>query len=568
MTKAVRSQKYSEVQRSKPMMYDRMARWFEKNIRWWLSGVLVIGFIAGLLTFDMKPSTGGDDTSYVLQAMDIVSTGHVPIGFRTPGYPIVLTFFVWIFGVKLILLKATSLVFFLGIIASLYFVFRNRIHVMVLYPLLLFVAINPLLLEYAHQTYSEILFTLLLIWTIHFVLRACETESIWFAILAAALSMISFYVRVAGVTLIGAAILFFLLHRRWEQLSVFILTCFVLYSPLKIYEWTSGAAAFGQASILLLKNPYNTLQGSETLSGFVERFTNNIINHLNYQIPSALGFPMPQEIAGADGKVLPNTPAFLGFLISLLMLAGYIPQIIAKPKSLLAFLACFLLIYVAFISLVLQNLFATTRMLVPVIPFLFIGTLEGCRWLGIRSTSQNKIDDSTAGSKRFVLFASIALLLVNLFQTKDVVDNNLPILKENLSGNTLAGFTEDWANYIRAAQWIKSNLSMESTRVICRKPEFFSLYGGNYILYGAYKIDQVDPDSIVAKWKMLKMTHLLYDNFQWTSTLRRYVQPVAEKYPQMFELVHQEGSQFPSYIFHLNYASATEPSTQKKETVR
>jgi 4-amino-4-deoxy-L-arabinose transferase-like glycosyltransferase len=530
--------------------------------------VLAIGLAAGLLTFDVKPSTGGDDTSYVLQAIDIVSTGHIPIGFRTPGYPIVLAFFVWIFGVKLILLKATSLVFFLGIIASLYLAFRNRIHTMTLYPVMLFVAINPLLLEYAHQTYSEMLFALLLIWTIHFVLRASEKESVWFAILAAVLSMISFYIRVAGVPLVGAAILFFLLHRRWKQLVIFILTCVVLYSPIKIYEWTSGAAAFGQASILLLKNPYNTLQGTETLSGFADRFINNTINHLNYQIPSALGFPMPQEIAGADGRILPNTPAFFGFLISLILLAGYIPQIIAKPKSLLAFLGCFLLIYFAFISLVLQNLFATTRMLVPIVPFLFIGTLEGCRWLGIRSTSKKKVDEIAAGSKTFVLIAFIGLLSVNSFQTKDVLDDNLPVLKANLSGNTLAGFTEDWANYIRAVQWIKSNLPMESTRVICRKPEFFSLYAGNYVLYGAYKIDQVDPDSIVAKWKMLKMTHLLYDDFQWTSTLRRYIQPVAEKYPQMFELVHQEGSQFPSYIFRLNYASATELSVQKKESIR
>ena len=50
------------------------------------------------------------------------------------------------------------------------------------------------------------------------------------------------------------------------------------------------------------------------------------------------------------------------------------------------------------------------------------------------------------------------------------------------------------------------------------------------------------------------MTHLLYDNFLWTNTLHRYIQPVAEKYPQMFEMVHQEGSQYPSYVFRLNYA--------------
>jgi hypothetical protein len=96
----------------------------------------------------------------------------------------------------------------------------------------------------------------------------------------------------------------------------------------------------------------------------------------------------------------------------------------------------------------------------------------------------------------------------------------------------------------------------------------FLLSAGNYEVYGAYKIDQTNPDSIVAKWKSLKMTHLLYDNFQWTSTLRRYVQPVAEKYPQMFEMVHQEGLQYPSYIFRLHYDAITEPGALRKESRR
>jgi hypothetical protein len=49
---------------------------------------------------------------------------------------------------------------------------------------------------------------------------------------------------------------------------------------------------------------------------------------------------------------------------------------------------------------------------------------------------------------------------------------------------------------------------------------------------------------------------VLYDNFQWSTTLRRYVQPVAQTYPKMFVLIHQEGTDFPSYIYRLDYAAA------------
>jgi hypothetical protein len=108
--------------------------------------------------------------------------------------------------------------------------------------------------------------------------------------------MASFYIRIAGITVVVATVLFFALQRRWKQGGVFIIACIILYSPIKIYEWTSGTAAFGQASLLLLKNPYNSTLGLETFGGFIERFINNIINQLNYQIPFALGLPMPPEI--------------------------------------------------------------------------------------------------------------------------------------------------------------------------------------------------------------------------------------------------------------------------------
>ena len=119
---------------------------------------------------------------------------------------------------------------------------------------------------------------------------------------------------------------------------------------MKIYELTSGSNAFGQASILMLKNPYNTTEGMETVSGFVERFINNIINHANYQIPSAIGLPMPQELGAADGQFIPNTSAFFGILVSSVLLIGCIAPIISKPKSILAFLGFFVITYVAFIS--------------------------------------------------------------------------------------------------------------------------------------------------------------------------------------------------------------------------
>jgi hypothetical protein len=566
MAKSYKSKNILEKNQTRHTTYDRLNRWFEKNNYRWLLGVLAIALIASIFSFDIKPSVDGDDTSYVLSAMRIVHSGQLPIGFRTPGYPIVLSLFIWMFGINLIMLKATSLFFFLGTIISLFFVFRNRLQPIVLSSLLLLVALNPLMLKYSHQTFSETLFTLILIWTIHFILQANEKDSTKSTLIAATLTMASFYVRIAGVTIAGVAVLFFIYQKHWKQLIIYVIICAALYSPMKIYEWTSGSAAFGQASILMLKNPYTTTEGMETVSGFIDRFANNIFNHANYQIPTSLGLPMPQELGFADGRFMPNASALLGILVSLVLVIGCIVPMIRKPKSMLAFLSFFIVIYIAFISVALQNIFATPRMLMPIIPYLIIGTLEGFRILGNRWVKVTDTETVSARAKILVLIAVIGLTFANIIGTKESIDESYPILKANLGGNEFAGFTEDWTNYLRACVWIKSQLPIQSTGIICRKPELFLLYAGNYNVYGAYKVDQTNPDSIIAKWKSLNMTHLLYDNFQWTSTLRRYIQPVAEKYPQMFEMVHQEGSQYPSYVFHLNYNATNDTSEMRKES--
>jgi len=516
--------------------------------------VLALGLIAGILSFDIKPSVDGDDTSYVLSAMRIVHTGQLPVGFRTPGYPIVLALFVWLFGTNLIILKATSLLSFLGILVSLFYVFRKRLQPIVLSSLMLLVAINPLMLKYSHQTFSEILFTLVLIWTVHFLLLAGEKESLRFALIAAVMTMASFYIRIAGATIAGVAVLFFAYRKEWKQLGIYVLFCAALYSPMKIYEWSSGSAAFGQASVLMLKNPYNTSEGMETLSGFFDRFINNIFNHANYQIPTALGLPMSPELGFANGQLFPSAPAFFGVLLSVIVIIGCVVPVMRKPKSMQSWIGFFVLTYIAFISVALQNIYATPRMLLPIIPFLILGLFEGFRVLGNRWARMKETGAVSLHAKRLVVIAALGLTAANLFGTKESIDENYPVLKANLSGNTFAGFTEDWTNYLRASLWIKSQLPIQSTGIVCRKPELFLLTAGNYNVYGTYKIDQTDPDTIIAHWKSLKMTHLLYDNFQWSSTLRRYVQPVAQKYPQLFEMIHQEGSAYPCYVFSLNYS--------------
>jgi hypothetical protein len=205
------------------------------------------------------------------------------------------------------------------------------------------------------------------------------------------------------------------------------------------------------------------------------------------------------------------------------------------------------------IWLALQAFFATPRMMIPMMPIFILMFLLGIyevlhKMLG---TGQNR----TGTFKGWFTFVGALLLVSNLSTVGSAIDTNLPILKANLRGEEFAGYSIDWVNYLKACEWIAENLPKESTGVICRKPELFQIYTGGYNAYGTYTIESTNPDTIVAHWRRWKMTDLLYDNFQWSSTLRRYVQPVGAKYPKLFELIHQEGREYPSFVYRLNYAA-------------
>lgn len=510
----------------------------------------------------MKLHIGGDDATYLLQGNEFVQQGTIPIGFKSPGYPLVLGFFIWIAGFHITILKFTSLIFFLSSIASFYFIFRLKLEPIILYSSLCFFAMNLTVLEYSHQVYSEILFLFIQLWSLYFFWRSEESDgSILSIFVIAIFAMAGFYIRALGGTLLLAFAFWFMIQKQWKRLAFFIIFSILLYAPLKIAEYAHGTVIVGQASAILMVNPYNPALGHETIAGFVARIMNNLFFYLNYLFPKALSLPHWEQLGAADGRLFPSGEAFLSVLFSCILITGCVFAW-RKGSKVLAFLALYITVYVLFLCFALQTIFPTVRYLVPIIPLMIILFLSGLQFLW-HQLLQTKYIQTPAFKRGFVF--SLALIgFLNLVYVTGGIEDNYPVLKANLQGNEFYGYSQDWINYLQASRWIARQYPKESTAVICRKPEFFQIYTDGYKAYGVYSIEATDPDTIVAHWRQWKMTHLLYDNFQWSSTLRRYVQPVAEKYPKLFELVHQEGSQFPSYIFRLHYSAATDSTGLQK----
>ncbi len=544
--------------------FDQLENFARERPTILLYGALGAAIILGLLLFDVKPSTGGDDTAYILQAHAMLAKGILPVGFKSPGYPVALALFMLVTGLNVVLLKFTSFLFFLGSVASFFYIFRKRLEPILFLTVFVLFSVNLLVLEYSHQTYSEVLFLLIELWAVHFLWKEEEvttSPTVRGIFLIALFAMAGFYVRAIGATLPIAIGLWYAYRKRWKSLVLLGGFCVVLYIPWKVAEFSKGIVMMGQASDVMMVNPYNPSMGRETFGGFVERLISNLIVHFNYMIPRGLQLPYDEYLGGANGRLLPNGMAFLGVMISTVVVVGIV-RAFRRGSAEMKFLALYFSVYLIFICLALQTLFATPRMLVPMVPFLlllfFVG-LQGIlhRFLG---TGQNR----TSAFKGWFVFVAFLVALSSVVQIGGAVDNNIPILKANLRGDQFVGFSPDWANYLKASQWISKNLPKDSSGVICRKPELFQIYSAGYYAYGTYTIESTLPDTIVAHWKAMNMTHLLYDNFQWSTTLRRYVQPVAEKYPGMFVLMHQEGTEYPSYVYRLDYAAVDSTRTARE----
>jgi hypothetical protein len=139
--------------------------------------VLGISLILGLLLFDVKPSTGGDDAAYVLQAHNLLAKGTLPVGFKSPGYPLVLALFMLLTGLDVTLLKFTSFLFYIGSVASFYYIFRKRMEPMLFCTVFVLFSVNLLVIDYSHQTYSEVLFLLIELWTLFLLWKDEEARS-------------------------------------------------------------------------------------------------------------------------------------------------------------------------------------------------------------------------------------------------------------------------------------------------------------------------------------------------------------------------------------------------------
>ncbi|MDR0699543.1 MAG: hypothetical protein LBG28_10060 [Tannerella sp.] len=468
---------------------------FDKHEKTFVALSLTLGTLISILLFDVKVSLSGDDCDYIVAAGDFWKNFIYP-GHHGSLYPILLSPFVGLFGMKLILLKSLSAIFMMTSFWLFYKSFRRTTPSTVLIPSLFLVCINPHVLFFASYTYSEPLFMFmqaLFFYLFSGYFRSNDTERTlirqyssikkdWSKYLILAFVIMGMgLTRTIGLSVIGAIILYFTIERRWKDM-IFTIgfwgVIFGIFYFLKPVIWPDSASV-QSFETLLSKNPYNIEQGLEDLPGLIHRVINNSHTYLSGFLYQYLGLRSYSDMPLEDIPFL-SIFTYILFIICIVTL-------FKKNKGLFfAGLYSGVLLFASFI--LLNQLWAQDRIIMIYYPYILLFLLGGVYYL-----LKNRRLKNFTWVYPFIL---IVLFIGTGVHLNVKIKNNIPVLQQNITGNDLYGLTPDWENFIRMSRWAGDNLDKNAV-IASRKPSISYVYSGRDF-WGIYSVPSDNIKNVTA----------------------------------------------------------------------
>ena len=471
----------------KKSILEPISLFFERHEKKMLYIIMVAGVLMSILLFDVKVSLSGDDCDFIVAAGDFWKNFTYP-GHHGPLYPIILSPFVGIFGVRLIMLKMLSTIF---LVASLWFFykgFRRIIPAIILIPALFLVSINPYVFFFASYTYNEPLYMFLqALFFYLFSTYFWRNETVytftkdWGKYVAIAFIIIGMgLTRTIGFCTIGVVSLYFIMERRWKDLFYTVCIFAVLFGVFYVSKpiiWPE-AGTVQSFEMLLAKNAYNPEQGSEDFFGLISRVTENSHIYLSGFLYKYFGFRSSSDLPLTDKPVL-SLLTYILFFVSL--------TAVFKKNKFLTFTGLYAGAMILANFILLHKLWAQDRFIMVYYPFVLLFLFGGFYYL-FTSDMLMKIS--------FIYPVILGALLIGTgIHAKNRIGWNIPVLQQNLLGNDLYGLTPDWENFIKMNRWVNENFDKDAV-IVSRKPSISYVYTGRNF-HGIYNVPYVNINEIV-----------------------------------------------------------------------
>ncbi|MGH9842517.1 MAG: hypothetical protein ACREEM_27565, partial [Blastocatellia bacterium] len=476
-----------------------------------------------------------------------------------PGFPFILSLFFRLspqFPQNLWLLKSVSIAAMLGVGVATYYYF-NRLRDLPHLPALgvaTATTLGPGLVFLATSTVmSECVFTLLQLSSILVVEQSIRTQrgNVWkygLLVIGAGLVSLAFLTRSVAVAVILAAIVYLLKERLVRMALVFVTGVALFAGPWAIYSRLHSPTAEQKAE----------MNNSYVVRGYAEQFWDRLAGHVGAgkvsfaDLPARIGTNIVEIVTEDVGGMLitpmfkglnqglgerPDTGrSFLSFLLSLLVIAGFIFTLWERVT-----LAEIALLF-SLIIIVLWP-FPPFRYVLPFLPFVIFYALMGLRALlhFLRRKSQTFDDQGLPALAGFAVWFIVAL---NLYTNFDYIGR-----KFDDAPQKGPRWTRIFAENEPLLQWASQNLPAEGA-IAGQNPALAYLYTGRK----AVPLD--NPVENWDRWKALDVRYLMH-----TSPIPVADDPAESKY----RVIYRSQGVLNLKIIDLG-PPASRPAWEKKES--
>ena len=475
---------------------------------------------------DKKLDLNGDNGNYYMLGKALATgQGYVNINsFQKqlhkhfpPGYPVFISSIIRVFGESTLNIKiANGLLLFFTLIALYFLVKEITSRESTAIIVLLLVMLNSHILRYSTIMMTEIpflFFSTVAILSFTKINYNKPLRKDVYLYLVVALLIISFYIRTSGIALIAGIILFLLLTKHWKHAIVIALGFLLLALPWQLRNQKIGGSSY--VNQIKMVNPYRPEQGKADFGDYLTRFGNNVNRYLTKEIPLAsISISKPNYRQPATVvQWLYGIAFFILIIFGVLNLKKFKLLVLTYLAATLAVLSLW------------PDVWVGIRLLLPAVPFLLIGLVNGMQEILVRITP--------LPITRYAIWVPG---IISIFLIPNV--KNLKKMAEN-------EVKPEWANYYSLAKWAGENLKA-NTIIACRKPAMFYLYSNSFTVNYKYTDDE---EELINDLVVKQVDYVVMEQLGYGST-SRYLYPVIQNNPERFKLT-QERNNPDTYLFRL-----------------